>query len=238
VIIKSETDRDLGEVYFPQGDTVMAPFIEEHGTWEPAEVQWLIVKIALGSNCLNVSANVEYFAKWMSRLSGPTRSVVAVEPNPNLIPLLRMNLQTERFSNYQVLELAAGGPESSGIAVLFVNERNNGGNRLIDPTKVIDEHDHTWYGFDSEPKTVSVRINTLDNELGESRVNVVLIDTQGWDFEVVEGLAKTLKQWRPNVLLEFTPSWLEARGLSPLNSLEAALGFGYTLTCPDLNVRL
>lgn len=231
-------DKDLGPIEFPKSDSVMAPFIDQHGSWEPEEIVWLQKVVSAGSICLNVGANVGYFSKWMSRLCGNSGQVIAVEPNPNLLPFLKKNLQIEPNQNYLVIDMAAGGPGSSGDVDLFINEKNNGDNRLFDPSKILDVHDHTWYGFDAAPKTLSVRINSLDNELGEGRLDVVLIDTQGWDFEVVEGLKETLKKWRPHLLLEFTPSWLEARGFSPLKALESSLELGYTLTCPDLNVHI
>jgi hypothetical protein len=65
--IRRVSDRDLGELWFPAGDQIMAPFIDEHHTYIPSEIEWLKQQVLPGSNCLNVGANVGYFTLWIVR---------------------------------------------------------------------------------------------------------------------------------------------------------------------------
>ena len=124
-------DRTLGDLYFPHDDQVMAPYIAEKGYWEPEELAWLKRHSTPSSSCLNVGANVGYFACWMSLLAGRHGHVVAVEPNPDLHTLLSANLRAMPESNWELVPVAAG--SESGSSKLFVNRRNYGDSRLFDP---------------------------------------------------------------------------------------------------------
>ncbi len=230
-------DSFLGPVLFPKADQVMAPFIDERGTWEPDEIEWLKNAIKTGDSCLNIGANVGYFSKWMLRLSSPAGSLIAVEPNPVLIPLLKANLECETNKKFEIFEVAAGDSNSEGETVLFLNEKNFGDSRVFDPRGRSGQHDHTWHGFDEIPVQVKVNIVPIDKILHGRRVDVVLIDTQGWDYFVLKGIRDTIRRWRPKVLFELTPEWLLALGHDPVEILNECRSWGYLLGCPELGLQ-
>jgi hypothetical protein len=60
---------------------VMAPIINRDGIWEKNEVKWLKENVRPCDSCINVGANVEYFAILMSQLTGKQGSVFAFEAN-------------------------------------------------------------------------------------------------------------------------------------------------------------
>lgn len=229
-------DKLLGSIIFPATDQVMAPYIRENGFWEEVEILWLQKNVQPGDRCVNVGANVGYFAKLMLRLVGESGTVTAVEPNPHLIPFLRTNLQAEKNQNYRIIQKAAGRNNKDESIELFLNEKNYGDNRVFDPRIEKQSHDHTWHGFDAEPKSVSVSIVSMDTILRGQRVDVVLIDAQGWDFFVLQGMRGLIKKYRPKVLFEFTPDWMLSLGLDPLDVLKTCESWGYNLACEDLGL--
>ena len=60
---------------------VMAPIINLDGIWEMIEVKWLKENVRPGDSCINVGANVGYFAILISQLTGEQGSVFAFEAN-------------------------------------------------------------------------------------------------------------------------------------------------------------
>jgi FkbM family methyltransferase len=185
---------------------------------------------------VNVGANVGYYAKWMLRLCGSTGSVVAIEPNPRLTALLKANLAVEANKNYEILEFAAGDAEAQGEITLYLNDKNFGDSRVFDPRIVSSEHDHLWHGFDDVPAQVQVEIRSVDSLLRGKPVNVVLIDTQGWDYHVLKGMRNTIRRWRPRILFEFTPEWFISLGEDPLEILTECQSWGYSLGCLELAI--
>ena len=221
-------DRDLGDISFPVGDQIIAPFIEEHHTYISSEIEWLEQHVFAGSNCLNVGANVGYFALWMSRLCLEQGRVWAVEPNPTLIPLLKENLEARNLKNVTVLPVAAGA--ENGQVSLFQNEWNFGDSRVFDPRMTDGGGDHRHFGFDELPGSIPVPMVKLDTVLDGERIDVVLLDTQGWEHFVLRGMSATLKKWKPVILTEFTPSWIHDLGEDPEDVIAEYMSYGYSVS--------
>jgi FkbM family methyltransferase len=226
--IRRVSDRDLGELCFPAGDQIMAPFIDEHHTYIPSEIEWLKQQVFPGSNCLNVGANVGYFTLWMSRLCQDEGRVWALEPNPTLLPLLAQNIDSRNLTNVTVLPVAAG--DANGEAELFQNEWNFGDSRVFDPRKTDGGGDHRHFGFDESPGSISVPIVRVDTVLDGERIDVVLLDTQGWEHFVLRGMSATIKRWKPIILAEFTPSWIHDLGEDPEVVIAEYISYGYSVS--------
>ena len=231
--LKKVLDSSLGEIVFPMGDNVMAPYIQTHGVWEENELHWLQDKIKPGFYCLNVGANVGYFAIWMSKLSGAKGKVIAVEPNPELTPILKLNLESKAISNFDIFPIAAGAKNET--LKLFLNRFNYGDSRLFDPRITEGGGTYLVHGFDLVPKSCNVSVRRLDDLLDGAKIDVALLDTQGWDHQVLRGLADTILKWRPFVLTEFVPTWLINLGEDPIEILREYESWGYTLSSPEIS---
>jgi FkbM family methyltransferase len=225
-------DRFLGLIVFPEEDEVMAPAIAAEGIWEPNEVNWLRSVVKPGARCLNVGANVGYFSCWMSILAGPKGHVVAVEPNPTLQPLLLENLNNLAVGTFEILPVAAG--SKNGSINLFLNNRNFGDSRVFDPRLTEGGGPFTSHGFDSDVKPIAVKLVKLDDYFLDQHIDVILVDTQGFDHEVIEGLRGLISRTKPQILVEFVPTWTSDQGHSPKKILRGYERQGYEIFAPDL----
>jgi FkbM family methyltransferase len=170
----------------------------------------------------------------MSRLAGVAGRVWAVEPNPQLTGLLTENISAAGLPNVTVIAHAAGA--THGTTLLWLNETNFGDSRVFDPRLTNGGGDYQAHGFPLEPKAVTVEVRTIDAILDGSRLDVALIDTQGWDHEVLRGMRKTLERDHPWVLTEFVPSWVRDLDEDPVRVLEEYRSWGYVLGSPDLTL--
>jgi FkbM family methyltransferase len=224
--------RSVGRIKFPAADRIMVPSLRHTGSWEPAEEKWLRSTLKHGSHFVNIGANVGYFSVLASRIVGRDGHVTAVEPNPELSPYLSRNMKRLSRSRYTLHPVACG--DSTGETTLYLNRRNFGDSRVFDPR--VSEAGGTYldHGFDTTPLTVEVPLVEADDLLSGGRVDVILIDAQGWDHRVIRGLSRTIEAFRPFVLAEFVPQWIDDLGDDPKAVLREWESLGYALGTPDL----
>lgn len=77
--------------------------------YEPGAATFLRKHITPGALIFNIGANVGVLTLQLARLTGPTGKVVAFEPNPNAIRLLKKNVRLNRLeTQVDVVEVAIG----------------------------------------------------------------------------------------------------------------------------------
>jgi FkbM family methyltransferase len=147
-----------------------------------------------GGVFVDVGANVGYFTRIASRLVGTTGSVLAFEPMPAALKLLRLN--SADLANVTILPLALS--DKKGIATFYVRKKGDTSSLM----------------HDDLAKTVQVDVTTLDEALAHCRrIDVVKIDVEGNEIEVLRGGRGTISRLRPIVYFEFLPSLTLARGI-------------------------
>jgi FkbM family methyltransferase len=209
--MQSVHDNDLGTLLFPGHDQVMVPWIQAYGTWEPLERDWLYEHLRPGATFLNVGANVGYHTVLAAKVVGPTGHVFAVEPDPVNFAFLLANIAIHGLRNVTPIRAAAG--SSRGELALHRSDDNSGDNRLN--------------AFEGSSSSVNVPVHRMDELLGDVDLDVVLMDTQGWDHEVVAGMSGLLARRLPPMIVEFVPGWLRDRGIEPAAVIEDLVERGY-----------
>jgi FkbM family methyltransferase len=228
VVVSSE----VGEIMTSPQDKVMGPFIKANGVWEPNEGDWLRTHVRPGATCANVGANIGYFSRLMADLSGANGIVYAFEPNPQVLPYLRLNAQARRGQAPIAVHPKAVGA-TCGRLDFFVNERNLGDSRCFDPRLTVGGGDYQTHGFESSLEPISVTVCTLDEVLSGVNLDVLLVDTQGFDHQVIRGAKALIERHPPRILTEFVPQWIEDQGESPAAVLEEFEDMGFHLSSPD-----
>lgn len=69
-------------------------------------------------------------------------------------------------------------------------------------------------------------------ELGVERVDVIKIDTEGFEIRVLRGLADTLKRFRPVVVCELSATTLAELGSEPVTALREIFGLDWLFLDP------
>jgi len=125
----------------------------------------------------DVGANTGYYTKRFVEAVGPDGHVVAFEPFPETAERLRA--QMEDTSNYSLQTLALGA-EDGEVSM------QAGDDDLGATSRIIGNQEHG----------VTVRIATGDGLLGRNKVaapTVIKIDTEGFELDVLHGIAGQLK---------------------------------------------
>lgn len=144
---------------------------------------------ARGDVAVDVGANI---GSWTAALADRFKRVVAVEPNPQALPMLRR--VAESHLNVEVVEAAAGAECGSVLLNLFVEAGH---------ASVFDDTTLETLPRGAATGAVEVRVVSLDSfGLASEPVEFVKIDVEGAERRVVEGASGLLSARRPALLIE------------------------------------
>ncbi len=155
--------------------------------YEPYETKLILKQIKKGDVVVDVGANIGYYTILLADKVGKNGKVYAFEPDSTNFDILEKNIKTNKLEKVVVVKAAVGSRE--GKLKLYKSGKNYG--------------DHKLYG-DGKAKE-EVKIIKLDDFIKE-KVNLIKIDTQGWEPEVIEGAKKIIEKWKPIMFLEYSPA--------------------------------
>lgn len=190
-----ETAVDLGgyQVVVHRFDLDFGAQIVSSRACEDPVRQALREQLRVGDVCLDVGANVGVMTLLAASCVGPTGRVIAVEPNPDNVQLLYRGILINRFTNVEVLPLAAGDRRQ----VFSLRGRSN--------TELVDLETADQPG-------ALVQAVVLDELLGDlPRLDVVKMDIEGSEPAACRGLRRLLTTHRPALVVEFNPSCIDRR---------------------------
>jgi FkbM family methyltransferase len=182
---------------------------------EPVLTKLLLTRFANPAerNFIDVGANIGYFTCLMSKLAGAAGKVLAIEPEPQNLELLRQNIALNRLTNVMVHPCALGAGE--GTAMLGLYKSSNRGRHSI-----VDE---------AAKSRIKVPVRTLDDLAKDSGTNgkswsLVKIDVEGYEAFVLDGAKQTLPRIE-TLVMEFSPALLKLAGRDPASTLDALASY-------------
>ena len=159
---------------------------------------------------MDIGANVGLHTVALSKLVGNGR-VVAFEPVTEMADTLSANCAFNRSENVTLVRAALG--KESGVADIMVNQGDpgmEGTNSMIQSVHLTNNPDR--YQIRQIPVA---RLDDIAESLGlRDQVNLIKIDTEGFEPMVIEGGLETLRATRPIMIVEAHSKRLEAVGLS------------------------
>ena len=146
-----------------------------------------------GMRVFDIGANIGYYAIMESQLTGPSGQVVAIEPSPENVALLRRNLQYNATNNVVVREGAVS--DSIGDRELHLSAQSN----------LNTFHDVGSGAVHLAGKTVSVQLKTVPALAAEfGQPDILRMDVEGHEVEVIGGLLEAAEsgKTRPMIIFE------------------------------------
>lgn len=179
---------------------------------EWSSVQHLAAALPPGGVCVDVGAHIGYYTRLAASLVGSEGVVLAVEPHPENLEILRHN--TRGRTNVVVAPLAVGA--APGRVALWESPGSS---------------NHSLHqDFVGATSSLTVDLTTVDDLVrahGLTRVDLVKLDLEGGEPAAVEGMQQLLAQHRPVLLVESNARALEAAGSSTGALLELLVSHGY-----------
>lgn len=173
------------------------------GTFEAVAEQLIAGSLHEGMTAIDIGANFGYHTLAMARSVGPTGRILAIEPTAWAYAKLLRNASLNKVSNIEFIQVGLSDSEEGEQEIAFQSSYRLDGQSATRQEKVL--------------------ITTLDSvieKLGVSAVHFIKLDVDGYEGKVLRGARKLLKQHRPIVFFEISPSAMAKNG----DSAQALLG--------------
>lgn len=148
--------------------------------------------VRAGNTCIDIGANLGYYARTISRLAGPAGRVYAVEPVAPIRKVLSRNLR--RCGNTEILPFALGaaaGPVRMGNDSARENGYFGTGRNFVN-----EGGGRSDVEFTAEMRRGSELFARLP------RLDFIKCDIEGYEAVVMEEMRPLLERFRPTVLIE------------------------------------
>ena len=144
--------------------------------------------------CIDVGANIGEYSKYI--LENSNSRVIAFEPMPESFN--KLNLLKKIFIN-RLLTFNIGIGEKEGIKKLYYDKKNLQWANFNPELKKINY-------LKNSKKFLKCKISTLDNfllknkKLSIKKIDLIKIDTEGYELEVLVGAKKTIEKFKPKYI--------------------------------------
>lgn len=160
-----------------------------------------------GMVCLDIGANIGYYALLEAKYVGDSGHVYAFEPVKFNFEWLLRNIRLNRFRNISVYQLAVS--DRCGKLRLNLSRRMNW--HYAEEIKFRKGVKIEHYDSGEVVEVDSVSIDSFVSRHGISRVNFVRMDIEGFEDKVISGMLETVRRAvSPFYLfIEFHPKYIE-----------------------------
>lgn len=180
--------------------------------YEPEVWRAVMEAIRPGDTVADVGAFIGLYTIAIGNRVGPHGHVVAFEPAPDSMAILRAHIALNRLGDRVEAQQLALGVEDATVAFAIAEQ-----SAAIAPR--------------ATPDTVSVRCVRLDSFWGERPLDVLKLDVEGYEEQVLRGAAGLLARSKPPraIFVEVHPYAWGAVGTSSASLLGLLAGHGYRI---------
>lgn len=185
------------------------------GSYEPAQTEWVEQCVKPGDVVVDVGASFGYYATLAASLVGSTGRVFAFEPSPIACSVLQEAIDLSALSQVTLVRSVVG--STAGTIALHLPNTPHLHSPSVLPT------DRTF-------RPIDVPMLALDEfaPLANRTVQLIKIDVEGYEPDVLRGMARLMRSGRiRNIICEFNSWWLGQNHSTPdqLHEMFAAEGF-------------
>lgn len=187
----------------------------QSGAWSEPELDLLPYAVRAGESALDIGANYGLYSYHLSRILGDAGKVYAFEPIRFTYSTLKWIVKFFRMRNVEIIPkgcsdergrvefkipLQKGGAMSAGLAYKATRNDDHEGK----------ETQIRWKGTQKVWAEMT-RVDDLRSQF--SKLTFIKCDTEGSEAFVFRGAAQVIDQFKPTVLCEINPWFLEGFGI-------------------------
>ncbi len=167
---------------------ILLDFVAHGKEYEPFTTKIVKDIVKPGMTCLDIGASLGYFTLQLSRQVGREGKIIAIEPTCHQFPFLVENINTNKATNVEALNIAAWDK----------NEK-----------KLMPINSGTQFEADCKP------LDEVLEAKGIKEVDFIKMDIDGSEPWALRGLERTIERSKNlKMIIEFYPKYLEMAGSS------------------------
>lgn len=178
-------------------------------------------EITEGMNLLEIGANIGYYALISARIIKDRGHIYAFEPSPQNVRSLIANIYINEFED--IVEVHREGiADKPGKLTFFLYTKCN----LCSFVRRKVE------GNIKQTEEITVDVITVDQFLGNRKIDYLRMDIEGFEWEAIEGMEKTLsdKESSPRgMFIEVHSALLQKKGCSAKEFINVLTDYGYSV---------
>ena len=158
------------------------------------EYESLLIQRQINKNSVvvDVGANIGYYTLLLAKVC---KKVYAFEPDKTCFEILQKNIEENNLDNVVAVNMAVS--DKIGEENFVVDKDNLGNSRIQSPSA-------TPYPPLTRGNKTIISTVCLDKFIKYEKVNLIKIDTQGWEPKVILGAKKLIKKYKPILFLEYS----------------------------------
>jgi FkbM family methyltransferase len=160
-----------------------------YGTWEPEVTNAVIAIVSPGMTVIDIGAHIGYYTLLFAKCVGPAGRVVAFEPLPANVGLLRRNIELNQLHSVEIFPQAVFSHIGEVIVTIPDDSRNSGDASAC---------------YVRGAQQLSVPAITLDSFCASKsfRPDIIKMDVEGAEYDVLLGTQQTITMCHPKMLIE------------------------------------
>ena len=187
-----------------------------HGYHEWRNLAIAIALCRQGDTIVEIGAHIGTETIGFSDIVGSSGKVHAFEPLPANLESLKNTVNNSQYRNTIISPIAVGDKLGKVRFVTPLPKESSGLSHIV--------------GKDEKPiaNTIEVDCVTVDslaNSIGQSKV--IFIDAEGSDLSILQGGKNYISNYKPAIVLECYPSWLERAGFNVSDLFSTIRNMGY-----------
>lgn len=184
-----------------------------YGAYEPDVLRSIRKYLRPDSVCVDIGGNIGQHSLYMSRVA-EKGSVDVFEPLPRLVSQIQESIAKNNITNIHVHNMALS--DTEGVMEMHINNLNIGMSTLM--------------SRDDFSETESVQVKVFDDVWKDRGVvDFIKMDVEGYEYNVLKGMKKTLEAYHPVMLIEFSPALYKSMNIKSRDILEYLFNLGYRI---------
>jgi FkbM family methyltransferase len=198
----------------------LTPYLE-------SELLGLAAVVGPGSVCLDVGAAAGLYSLVLSELAGPAGEVLSIEPLSFAHPVWRRILGSQGCANVRTYNLALGSEAGRGVMSVPSGRYVKVTGRSFLAGKAAGLGPNVEFSSHQEVPVPVETIDGLIDSAGVTRLDFIKIDTEGGELHVLQGGERTIKDFRPAILVEIEARHTARYEYAPSDLVEWLVERGY-----------